>query len=135
MRRIPLFILVAMLAVVAAVGVALAITHGTQAAGSEPAAATPGGADTGAMTQAPAGNVPPSRPDAEASAMPPPKIKPKPATHAASTSGGGGDNTCWDDCGDPGGSNCTSSTGAGHTSTGVVDDDGDGDGGDCGDGD
>jgi hypothetical protein len=118
MRRISLFVLVATVVIVAAVGVALATTRGTQASGTEPAAA---------------GDVSPSQPAAKASATAPPQPRPKAPTHAAVTTGG--DKNCWDDCGDPGGSDCGSNTGTGHSSTSVIDDDGDGDGGDCGGGD
>jgi hypothetical protein len=134
MRRALVFGLVATLVIVAAVGVALATTHESKAGGSGSAEAGVGGVDASGRTPVLAGDVPPSQPDAKASVTPPAKTKPKPA-NKASTSGGGRDNNCWDDCGDPGGSLCGSGASTSHGPTGVVDDDGDGDGGDCGEGD
>jgi hypothetical protein len=134
MRRVLLVGLVATLVVVAVAGVALATTHGSKAVGSGPAAAGSGVESESATTPVLAGDVPPSQPNASAAATPPPTSGSKPKTDASISSEGGA-NDCWDDCGDPGGSDCSSAAGTGHGSTGVVDDDGDGDGGDCGQGD
>ena len=139
MRRPTLFVLVATIGGVVAVGGALATTNvGGRANGPQASTPAAGGWDTFAPTPVLAGDVPPSQPSAKASATPhknKPKPKPKPATYAASTSVADGDNDCWDDCGDPGGSNCGLGASAGHGSVSMVDDDGDGDGGDCGEDD
>ena len=128
MKRLPLFVLVATIAIVVAVGGALATTHGTQTSGPEPKIAV-----TTAAAAPLAADVPLGRPKTRVSATPPKATaKPKPATHAASTAAKGRTKDCWDDCADPGESNCGSAAGGNHPSTGVVDDDGDGDGGDCG---
>ena len=66
MKRLRLFILVSTIAIVVAVGGALATSHGTQTSGSEPGTATTGG--SGATVPAPmlAADVPPSQPEATA---------------------------------------------------------------------
>jgi hypothetical protein len=134
MRRLPLFILVTTIAIVAAVGGALATTHGAQTNESEPGTATTGGGDPTVPAPMLAADVPPSQPEANATAAPR-RTKSKPATQAESNSGGGRANDCWDDCGNPSDASCGTGANPGRGSTSVVDDDGDGDGGDCGEGD
>jgi hypothetical protein len=134
MRRLPLFMLVATIAIFVAVGGVLATTHGTRTSEAEPGTATTTVTDSTVPALTLAADVPSSQPEAKATATPR-RTKSKPATQAESTSGGGRANYCRDDCGDPGDASCGTGADLGHGSTGIVDDDRDGDGGDCGEGD
>ncbi len=131
MRRAPLFILVVTLVIVAGVGGALAATHGKSTPVSAPA-------ESGAGVTSPTieGDVTPDQPAAKTAT----KATPKPKSHSASREAtalnaaattphpslSGDEKDCWDDCG---------SSASGAASTVGIDDDRDGDGGDCGEGD
>ena len=132
MTRAPLFVIAVTLVIVAGVGVALAATRGTRAPAPAPANAAAG--EVAAPTIE--GDVTPDQEAAKAT----PKAKPKPtkqaASHRATVTHGAGmaahayvsgdEKDCWDDCG---------SSAGGASSTVGIDDDGDGDGGDCGEAD
>ena len=123
MRRAPLFVIVVTLVIVAGVGVALATTHDAGTSVSAPA-------DAGADVAAPTDDVPPSQQTTKAT----PEAKAKAAAAKGEmdcrddcgSSPSAEENDCTDDCGSPA---------SGSASTVGVDDDRDGDGGDCGEGD
>ena len=124
MRRAPLFVIVVTLVIVAGVGVALATTQDASTSVSAPA-------DAGAEVAAPTDDVTPGQqtskatPEAKARAAAAPKGK-KDCRDDCGSSASADENDCTDDCGSPA---------SGSASTVGIDDDRDGDGGDCGEGD
>jgi hypothetical protein len=135
MRRAPLFVIAVALLIVAGVGVALAATHDTRPTITAPA-------DAGAEAAAPTieGDVTPSQQTATGTPEARPKAITTPKKHVASHQAtvtdaaaatphaalSGDEKDCWDDCG---------SSASGSASSAGIDDDHDGDGGDCGEGD
>ena len=123
MRRAPLFVIVVTLVIIAGVGVALATTHDASTWVSAPA-------DASADVAAPTDDVTPVRQTSKAT----PEAEAKAAAAKGEmdcqddcgSSPSAEENDCTDDCGSPA---------SGSASTVGVDDDRDGDGGDCGEGD